>query len=992
MNPILSYNYYLSEEVERMLQDAERCLGYTKVSLTTPTIPKIFDDSDYALIPLIYGTIKNPKEFIRDTLLDAYVKLMTELDAQIKAIPDNVTNIALTAIFQVLYEFNNQIVHPLDEICAMVLKVYSDIIILYRKLSDIAKSKEEREKIKQELIKRLIEIALRLPYVADALVIIMMVDNIKTTINTLKNAKKASPKQFNSNLEKLKATAEILNTESLLASQITQTAIFLTNSLLSLISLIGGAFTSATAFDTACSERQQKATSEELKQLPSVSPSEIYRGSDIIIFAENDNNNFSYTKNKIIEKKEKHNIEEEKTNEENFCHNEIDYMNMCMNIVQPQKEENKDNVIFAKYAFIEINKHKPYKISIENNTDFKYNDKIGEINGIPIKIKLNAHVKNIQENTIFVELNESQDTTSQMNDIVSNVFNDSAAKSDAEIIVNKFTELTNVETVLREYFAYMKLPCIPTNSNFGTTSNPLPNTKDTIYKIYKIAINIALNKHQVKIKHLAGKDHVKELTETNRLIELKNEIIEEKKRYFNEIKEIYDTHLTTYNLFCKGDIKDYNLLNDYIEIYDMVEYDKENAYVMRLLRILTNFISSRYVLETESPNSLYNSFNELCDSILKPIWTYKETYFELFSNMFTTNYYTTITTSNDNINQDYKKMFDFLMNITNTQIPKTKTYNFTSLNEINSMSQSVDDYIDKDTNKKIEQIKKICKRFTLIRNIENYQEKIIDAIKYEKYTINNIKKQTALEVSSISDYYKELWDKYNELKNITDDSTFDIFKEAKITKMADVYYNGIKCNHYYVDEDDTDAVKAFNDIEKTDYYKEMQNLTCSALTEQNQQSLPYWLLYCTQATLVQLMLPMYWGCGLLVAGAPVPFPIIYIPIYFLSASVSCLFGIAICGLAIYPMIVCINFTLDAATILMPITMAMDELRNLTATMQTTTLNNLQDTIQKQIDSLKSGSTYNEDLARINIKIHELEKQNISFGQIETKIKNKKRDV
>lgn len=135
-----------------------------------------------------------------------------------------------------------------------------------------------------------------------------------------------------------------------------------------------------------------------------------------------------------------------------------------------------------------------------------------------------------------------------------------------------------------------------------------------------------------------------------------------------------------------------------------------------------------------------------------------------------------------------------------------------------------------------------------------------------------------------------------------------------------------------------------------------------------------------QATIVHCMLPMYWPCGLLIAGAPLPLPVIYIPIIFIPGSVSMLIGLGICGIAIWPMIVLLNFSIDTNTILAPINAMLDKIREMLLSTETLQKNALHKAIEKQIDDLrKDGQDYDDDLRKIDIEISDLKEQILSNG-------------
>lgn len=61
-------------------------------------------------------------------------------------------------------------------------------------------------------------------------------------------------------------------------------------------------------------------------------------------------------------------------------------------------------------------------------------------------------------------------------------------------------------------------------------------------------------------------------------------------------------------------------------------------------------------------------------------------------------------------------------------------------------------------------------------------------------------------------------------------------------------------------------------------------------------------------------------------GVPILLPIIYLPIYYLPGSIGVLFGLGICGMAIWPMLVFINNTAYNGTMLIPINIVLDVIR------------------------------------------------------------------
>ena len=54
------------------------------------------------------------------------------------------------------------------------------------------------------------------------------------------------------------------------------------------------------------------------------------------------------------------------------------------------------------------------------------------------------------------------------------------------------------------------------------------------------------------------------------------------------------------------------------------------------------------------------------------------------------------------------------------------------------------------------------------------------------------------------------------------------------------------------------------------------------------------------------MVPAYWATGILIAGAPMTLPIIFIPIFVLHSRVILVIGIGLCGICPMPMFLLMN--------------------------------------------------------------------------------------
>ena len=113
-------------------------------------------------------------------------------------------------------------------------------------------------------------------------------------------------------------------------------------------------------------------------------------------------------------------------------------------------------------------------------------------------------------------------------------------------------------------------------------------------------------------------------------------------------------------------------------------------------------------------------------------------------------------------------------------------------------------------------------------------------------------------------------------------------------------------------------------------FKDYEYTEDSLFTQYEITSYRYWLRYCTMATLVNCMLPMYWPTGILILGAPMPLPIIFIPIIVISGRVILVIGIGLCGICPMPMFLLMNVS-DIPGFFIPIlNTVVDMLKDLSA--------------------------------------------------------------
>lgn len=230
-------------------------------------------------------------------------------------------------------------------------------------------------------------------------------------------------------------------------------------------------------------------------------------------------------------------------------------------------------------------------------------------------------------------------------------------------------------------------------------------------------------------------------------------------------------------------------------------------------------------------------------------------------------------------------------------------------------------------------------------------------------------------------------------EDIRSGKIFESMMEISWPNSSAVYKDTMKHDFFYLEEPKTleeqlnDPMANGGEISNTDEngYVFTED---SMKTQMDIFSLGYWLKYCAMATLVNCMLPMYWSTGLIIAGAPIKLPIIYLPLIVIPGRVTIVIGLGICGICPLPMILFVNYSDTDASIIPIINIVIDLLQKIPPLMmklgempvkgiikglieaQDTAINQLEQKktqIGMQIQNLKNGvDTDKEVLANLKI--------------------------
>ena len=562
-------------------------------------------------------------------------------------------------------------------------------------------------------------------------------------------------------------------------------------------------------------------------------------------------------------------------NEEEIIINEDSSTISICPILTPDTSLSEED--YGGYA-IEIGlDYSTFSFNKEINEEIKLNDIIGYVENTPIKSKIEGKVIEKKNRYILVKTNDVED------------IKEIEPQEDETInsIIKAFENIGYIEDTLKNDVLYTYKTVIYRNTiyDFNSITNANNSYNEIINDFTK-----ETKKLEDNIKSICNKDNInKKLEKENGLLEIKDEIMDLKSKYFSYIIDtLNDKNKTLYS----NEEVDYKLLDYYYEFILNTNYNDKNPYNIKLFDIINSFIQDRKKLE-----KLNRDIKEDINNIALKIDKNKKNFFEY-------NIEKEIGKLNlNNINDTYeylKKLFG-IKNVESKEI-KIDSDNINS-DTINEITNSNTEALSEEDMKNINNDMLVKKIAVLLYVWHNY-----------KNNTNNektLKEQTIYEFDTLINFYNKISEEYKKNNDII--NNIDSYKEASWPCAGTIYIDNLEYKHYLF----------INNKENNDVSEEEGNNQVSTKTKYEQTTYQYWLKYCGMATLVNCMLPMYWGTGFLVSGVPMPMPIILIPIHVVSGSCTCVIGLSICGIWIDAMMIFSNMSANMSSFILPINMVIE---------------------------------------------------------------------
>ena len=464
--------------------------------------------------------------------------------------------------------------------------------------------------------------------------------------------------------------------------------------------------------------------------------------------------------------------------------------------------------------------------------------------------------------------------------------------------------------IIRDYYVKSSYPIL-LNSLISNTKEDnsflLWSSYKTIYNDGIDESNLLRDSFYQQMQTTCGEANVKYNAEN----ESQDKILDEINYYYNiclnRNNQIVDRWKSLKNYNWKNE--DIYLLEFYLDFYQqLISIETENTFILELRDIILGFINNRAITDTYNKDIFSDKINELLNTIvLTPSKLIKKDYFE-------------------ELMSKYKPNKDF------TQIEN-------SINNLISNNSVLSDTI-----------------------INNYKQFAI--LSFQLYLDNN--ETPASKKEDKKQLLSRLEDESVEIDNFFLEIRKDILNNPDITKTIETFTgNKISLDVYYSQTIDGIKYRVFEVIDQQNLEEQGEDTLIPDYVH-GPKKIPYWVKYCSIATLVGLV-PNRWSTGLVLPIGPIKLPVVYLGISALNTTWgNVVFGLGICGISISPLILYNNFDLNANSIVD----VASAIRNQIKDIITVDIKQIRDNTKKQIVN-SSLKIFNDQLDRLNIQLIEL---------------------
>jgi hypothetical protein len=553
----------------------------------------------------------------------------------------------------------------------------------------------------------------------------------------------------------------------------------------------------------------------------------------------------------------------------------------------------------ASKIIVENKSSKKFSILVNRNQQVDTRTILGTLGDTQIYSPVNGIVSIIKDNSIY--LNDISDPD----------------KSYVEETITKiqelYDELNNTKFIINDFFIDSWYPVMIKYSPLLDIS--LNDYSKIIYRtggVWKRFETAKKSKKSMKesyeknVKKTMGKDNVEKKSRNEQLNELKNEIDNLEKTYYNNLLAIGNTAINQAKV-TQPKQDEFANLEYYLDLYEsFISSKSSNSLMDEFISKLNTIIINRYFADKWNLKKLEIKLNTLCDDIAKG--TFFASTQNFFSSMLTIYY--------QNRNVDEVESYVIKLGKKNTEYTEDE---------------------------KTEAIKRVMHIFNFILTIINKPE--------EEYRVEYNRYDLAIEEANfIEGFFDKRWKRYNEIPieleamNELLEDLSNTFTSYSIIKIDDEQYR-----YYCIGEERTCPIPD------------------ELATESEYKNIKYWLRYCAVATLTSVLnFPRGWSTGLPPPIGPILFPVIYMPLKAFQLKWGMIvLGLSITGIYVFPWVLFANLSMNYHVPLAdPATIIQKQVDSLKKTLDKQVKNYRQETLKKYLDNMK------KEIDKVNVSIDE----------------------
>lgn len=493
----------------------------------------------------------------------------------------------------------------------------------------------------------------------------------------------------------------------------------------------------------------------------------------------------------------------------------------------------------AIYAIIQNNR-KETELSITAKKDDYVTQKtvISKLDNMPVYSPVEGYVEEVLENKII--LRDISEPTDYLSDQINS-------------LNEKYQELNDIKLFLKYhtinslYPSMLSIAIVDNKTTKNVNRGVDDEWKDIVKEYEKIQ-----KQYDKDIKNITGKDNVEKHAKNETLIELKEQIENEEKKFDNSLRFLFNK-AQNISKYTKAQDKEYKLFEYYLFDLGLELNEIENPSKLEITfrDKINEFRDRRYIVDGYNKNKIEDKIKDLIRKIEKGGTTAKVWW--------------------DKINEIYRSTKD---------ISRVKDFLKGLANKNDKLDYS----------EKTRYVNRAVALYEFYVNINKVVQKY-NILKKETTSKN----ETIKEGNWITKFLLDLQIKYDELNKEVQQIQSIIESLSLISTYSLTTYND-KSARLYVIVDEPTCTPTYKDYvnpEPKFGYGDIQ----------------YWLKYCAFATLTSVANPITgWSTGW-IFPAPILFPVIYIPIKPIQTKYGFIvLGLTICGIYIFPMVIMANLS------------------------------------------------------------------------------------